>query len=136
MSKPKDQLATVMAQLNQWRQTKQYNNSRIPGSIRQAIIALFDHYPVHELRDELKLSGSLLYRWAKDSGANQNIAPASSKSPEFITLPKVEAQQDTALVLELAVGEQCQLRLSGNISTAQLDVFTRNIFMHQAGVLS
>lgn len=134
MSKTKDQLAAIIEQVAQWRQTKQYNNSPIPEPLRQRIIELFEHYPVYELKNALNMSSSLLYRWAKEAGATTK-APVTVQTPEFVALPEVEASTDTTLVVEVAVGQQCQIRLSGDISTAQLDVFTRNIFMHQAGVM-
>lgn len=131
MSKPEEQLAATVQQLNQWRQTKQYKNSPIPEPLRQRIIGLLDHYPAFELKNLLNMSSSLLYRWAKDAGATTK-APATVQTTQFVTLSQVEPSADTALVVEVALGQQCQIRLSGDISTAQLDVFTRNIFMHQS----
>lgn len=134
MSKPQDQLAATVQQLNQWRQTKQYNNSPIPEPLRLRIIGLLDHYPAFELKNLLNMSSSLLYRWAKDAGATTK-APVTVKTPEFVALPQVESSTDTALVVEVALDQQCQIRLSGDISIAHLDVFTRNIFMYQSGAM-
>lgn len=136
MSKPKNQLAAVAEQLKQWRKTKEYNNTPIPEPLRKQIIALFEFFGVSELQSVLNMSSSLLYRWVKESCdvvKTPVAVPSSAKDPEFVTLPTAQDMTTGHILLELSLDNQCQVRLSGDISVQQLDVVTRNIFMYQQG---
>ena len=134
MPTPKDQLAAAAEQLKLWRQIKSHNNSPIPGPLRQQIVALFECFPVGEIQTTLNLSSSLLYRWLKKPGCEIKVAKPAA-IPEFVHLPQTEVSESNNLILELTVGNHCQIRLSGDISVGQLDVFTRNIFMYQQEAL-
>ena len=75
------------------------------------------------MTEEYKNSGSQLL--------SQNKAPA--QETEFVEFPPTFHQQEQGIALELSVNNQCQMHLTGNISTQQLDVITRNLFMYQSG---
>ncbi len=133
MTTPKDQLAATAKQLQQWRATKPYRNSAIPEALRQQIIALFEHFPVYELQPALNMSGSLLYRWAKQSTAPVISTKTVEPATDFVELPTAQIADVGHVCFEFDMANHSRMRLSGDISTAQLDVLTRNIFMHSMG---
>ncbi len=136
MLTPQQQLTDVAKQVEQWQQTKEYRNSPVPEQLRLQALALFEHFTISEIRKTLKLSESLLHKWSKLAKSTAVKSVAITQPQEFVTLPKSEPENPVSnnLSLELSVGEQCHIRLTGAISVQQLDVFTRNIFMYQAGV--
>ena len=140
MLTPQQQLSDVAKQVKQWQQTKAHRNSALPEKLRQQILPLFEYFTNSELQQALKLSESLLYKWAKLAKNTVNKSIAVTHPQEFVALPTSKAKPENnvsnSLSLELTVGEQCKVRLTGDISLQQLDVFTRNIFMYQAGVNS
>ncbi|MFT4929554.1 MAG: hypothetical protein ACI8WB_005688 [Phenylobacterium sp.] len=134
MLTPQQQLTATAKQIKQWQQTKEYRNSSVPEPLRLQVLVLFEHFTVHELKQTIKLSESLLHRWSKLAKSAVKNPVATTQPPEFVNLPMPETSPSNHLSLELSVGELCQIRLTGDISVQQLDVFTRNIFMYQAGV--
>jgi hypothetical protein len=134
MLTPQQQLTAAAKQIEQWQQTKPFRNSSVPTPLRLQVLALFEHFAVQELKQTINLSESLLHRWSKLAKSAVENPVATAQPPEFVTLPMPETSTSNHLSLELSVGEQCRIRLTGDISVQQLDVFTRNIFMYQAGV--
>lgn len=142
MPTPKEQLHATAVKLTQWRQAKKHRNSAVPLQLRQQVLALLAYFTISELKQALSLSNGVFYRWKTKLGSP--IKPPTTEQPdvchqsaEFITLPQAaEPATNANLLLEVSVGEQCHIRLSGDISVQQLDVFTRNIFTAQSGGLA
>lgn len=134
---PEKQLIQTAKLVEQWRQAKKYKTSPVPTELREQIIALFEHFSYTKLKNNLNISETLLYRWSQEYKSKSGQLAAQNKEPtqdtEFIELPPACHNQDNGISLELSINNQCQMRLTGNISTQQLDVVTRNIFMYQSG---
>lgn len=126
MPNPKESLATAIADFAHWRKTKRHSSEQTPQSLRQQAVALLDDYPFTRVTTTLKLSSSLLRRWSQQ----EPVTIHNQQSNDFITLPPSGVPKNH-LALELILGNGCQMRLSGDISTDQLNVVTQNIFMHQ-----
>lgn len=96
----------------------------------------FEHFSYTKLKNNLNISETLLYRWSQEHKSKGGQLAAQNKEQtqetEFIELPPACHHQDNGILLELSVNNQYQMRLSGHISTQQLDVVTRNIFMYQS----
>ena len=137
MLSPAKQLIQITKLVEQWQQAKKYKTSPVPTELREQIIALFDHFSYTKLKNNLNISETLLYRWSQEHKSKGSQLAAQNKAQtqdtEFIELPPACHHQDNGISLELSVNNQCQMRLIGNISTQQLDVVTRNIFMYQSG---
>ena len=135
MLSPKNQLIQIAKLVEQWQQTKSYRNTPVPAQLRQQIIALFEHFSYTKVKDNLNMSKSLLYRWWQEYQGKQipTETQPSTQESEFIELPPSCNVQEQGISLELSLNNQCQMRLTGNVSTQQLDVVTRNIFMYQSG---
>ena len=140
MLTPQEKLEATAIELKQWRKAKKHRNSAVPQPLRQRVIALLEHFTVSELKLALSLSNGVFYRWktkpecaVNPPGIEQPTVYDQAQAAEFITLPQAEPASSSHLSLEVSVGEQCHIRLSGDISIQQLDVFTRNIFMSQSG---
>ena len=137
MLSPEKQLIQTAKLVEQWQQAKKYKTSPVPAQLREQITVLFKHFSFTKLKNNLNISETLLYRWSQEYKGNgrqllsQN--KESAQETEFIELPPTCHEQEQGLSLALSVNNQCQMRLTGNISTQQLDVITRNIFMYQAG---
>jgi len=137
MLSPEKQLIQTAKLVEQWQQAKKYKTSPVPAKLREQITALFEHFSYTKLKNNLNISETLLYRWSQEYKGNgrqllsQN--KESAQETEFIELPPTCHEQEQGLSLALSVNNQCQMRLTGNFLTEQLDVITRNIFMYQAG---
>jgi len=134
------QLIQIAKLVEQWQQSKQYRNSPVPIGLRQQITALFEHFSYNKVKNNLNMSESLLYRWWKEYKNEGNQLPSKiplpSQKTAFIELPPAFDEQKNEVSLEVDLNNMCKIRLTGNISTQQLDIFTRNIFMYQRGDLS
>ena len=137
MLSPENQLIQTNKLVEQWQQSKPYRNSPVPTQLRHQIIALYAHFTYTKVKNNLNMSKSLLYRWWQEYNAKDKQLLSQSEQPvqaaEFIELPSTCNNQEQGISLELSVNNQCKMRLTGNISTQQLDVVTRNIFMYQNG---
>ena len=136
MLSPEKQLIQTAKLVEQWQQAKKYKTSPVPTELREQIIALFEHFSYTKLKNNLNISETLLYRWSQEYKGNGSQLLSQNKEPtqeaEFVELPPTYHQQEQGISLELSVNNQCQMRLTGNISTQQLDVITRNLFMYQS----
>ncbi len=128
MPTPKELLATAITEFTLWRKSKSHSSEQTPESLRQQAVGLLEHFPFTRVTTTLKLSSSLLRRWSQP----KPMVADCLQSNEFVTLPPSE-QPKNQLALELVLGNGCQMRLSGDISTEQLNVVTQNIFMYQPG---
>jgi hypothetical protein len=126
MPTPKELLAAAITDFTHWRKAKSHSSEQTPESLRQQAVALLEHFPFTRVTTTLKLSSNLLRRWSQQ----QPVAVHEQQPNEFITLPPSETPKNQ-LALELVLGNGCQMRLSGDISTEQLNVVTQNILMHQ-----
>lgn len=139
MTNPNVQLIAVTEQFKQWRQAKSHPTAPVPESLRRQVVALAEQFGTGKIKSALALSCSVLHRWKKQLNPNavdvETIATVQTtdETPEFVVLSNDKPPASSSLVLELHIGNQCQIRLSGDISTAHLDVVTRNIFMYQNG---
>ena len=141
MSKPEDQLAAVAEQFKQWRQSKTHNTEAVPASLRQKVLLLAEQFGSGKIKSFLNISTSVLSRWqnqcrpsrTSDKDSATDVIQPQPKTPDFVVLPNEHSSTTNSLVVEVNINNHCQLRLSGNISSAQLDVVTRNIFMYQNG---
>lgn len=138
MQTPKEKLEATAAELARWRQAKKHINSAVPEPLRQQVIALLEHFSISVLKQALNLSNGVFYRWKNKLGQavvqpEAVQATVVEQPAQFITLPQAEPIISGNLLLEVSVGEQCQIRLSGAISVQQLDVLSKNIFMSQNG---
>ena len=126
MPTPKELLATAISDFTHWRKSKSHSYEQTPESLRQQAVVLLEHFPFTRVTTTLKLSSSLLRRWA----LQQSVTVHEQQSNEFIALPPSEVPK-SHLALELILGNGCQMRLFGDLSTDQLNVVTQNIFMHE-----
>jgi hypothetical protein len=138
MPTPKEKLEATAIALKKWRLAKKHRNSAVPQQLRLQVLALFEFFTISELKLALNLSNGVFYRWKSKPG--REVALPTVEQPkvydqaaEFITLPQSESVSTSNLSLEVTVGKQCHIRMSGDISVQQLDVFTRNIFTSQSG---
>ena len=140
MLSPEDQLIQTAKLVEQWQQAKKYQTSPVPAQLRQQIMALFEHFSYTKVKSNLNISTTLLYRWSQEYKNNDNQQPSQNKEAvqytQFVELPSACQSQENGISLELSFNNQYQIRLTGNVSTQQLDVFTRNLFMCQNGDLS
>jgi hypothetical protein len=126
MPTPKELLATAVADFTQWRKTKSHSSSATPEPLRQQAVVLLEHFPFTRVTTTLRLSSSLLRRWSQQLP----ITVHTQQPCEFVTLPSPE-QPKSQLALELILDNGNQMRLSGDISTEQLNILTQNILMYQ-----
>jgi hypothetical protein len=136
MLTPQQQLTATAKQIEQWQQTKPHRNSAVPPPLRQQVLNLFEHFAAYELKQKINLSDSLLHRLSKEAQGASKEPVTAAQPPEFVTLSMPQNPSPNPLSLELSLGDQCHIRLTGDISVQQLDVFTRNIFMYQTGINS
>lgn len=126
MPTPKELLTTAITDFTHWRKSKSHSSAPTPEPLREQAVALLEHFPFTRVTTTLKLSSSLLRRWSQ----RQPVTIHEQQPNEFIALPPSEAPK-SHLALELILGNGCQMRLSGDFSTDQLNVVTQNILMHQ-----
>ena len=121
MQNSDERMAATVAAFEQWRAQRPHSTQVTPESLKQQAVALLAHFPSPQINAKLNISGTNLKRWAEQ-------LPAQNQITEFITLPhqpdKPQAAQSN---LELSFGNGCLMRLSGDISPAQLTAITQSV---------
>jgi hypothetical protein len=104
-----EQLSTVVAAFEQWRNNRNGRQLTTPEHLRQQAVSLLEHCSSSAITRALRISGSQLKQWRERS---------TPRNTEFISLPWVDGSSAPQQRLELSLHNGVQLSLSGALSSS------------------
>ena len=113
-----EQLSSVVAAFEQWRNNRNGRQVPTPQHLRQQAVLLLEHSSSSTITCALRISGSQLKQWRELS------TPANT---EFVSLPLVNGSCDPQQRLELRLHNGVQLSLSGALSSSLIVDMLREV---------
>lgn len=131
---PESLLAVAAADFARWRAKKNYLTEPVPEALQQQVLPLVEHFSMNKIARALQLTEGLLARWQHEAAAEKLQheqffieLPSERSAPLSPDLP--DAPTAATLALELELGNQCLIRLNGQLSPQYIGQLAREILM-------